>query len=101
MSERDVVEFIIIPPLARRHEIVQAKERMEDYLSRRFPKHIFRVSPFAVVDDEDLFCVLPIMNFLGDDGKAYMCNDPGRWLMREIAQACEEFDANGSISCAA
>ncbi|MDM9644499.1 hypothetical protein [Rhizobium sp. S163] len=93
--EREVLEFIIVPPFEHRAAATAAKEFFETYLSNRFPGHRFRIGPFAPVGDDDDFCVLPIMNFLGDDGKSYMCNQPKRWLLQEIADACREFDVAG------
>lgn len=99
--EREVLEFIIVPPFEKRVAVAAAKERFEDYLGRRFPGYTFKVGPFAPVGDAEEFCVLPLMNFLGDDGKSYMCDEPKRWFVREIADACLEFDLVGSRHCAA
>ncbi|GAA4180442.1 hypothetical protein [Shinella granuli] len=99
--EQEVLEFIIVPPYARRSEIFAAKERMEAYLGNRFPGYSFRLARLGPVGDDDDFCVLPIMNFLGDDGRSYMCAPPKLWFMAEIAAACREFDAAGRRSFAA
>lgn len=98
---REVLEFIIVPPYEQRAAVAAAKERFEDYLARRFPGFKFRVGPFAPVGDDEMFCVLPIMNFLGEGGKSYMCEEPSRWFMRDIAQACSDFDLTGWRSFAA
>lgn len=98
---KEVLEFIIVPPYEQRAAVAAAKERLENFLSHRFPGYSFRVGPFAPVGDEDRFCVLPIMNFVGDDGKSYMCEEPKRWLLQEIAYTCNEFDLNGKRSFAA
>ncbi|OCJ05286.1 hypothetical protein A6U87_14880 [Rhizobium sp. AC44/96] len=94
-TEKDVLQFVIIPPYEQRAAVAAAKERFEHYLGNRFPGYGFKVGPFAPVGEEDEFCVLPIMNFLGDDGKSYMCNQPKRWLLQEIAAACRQFDLQG------
>lgn len=99
--EREVLEFIIVPPYERRDEIRAAKERMEAYLSNRFPGYSFRVPQFAPVGGDGDFSVIPIMNFPGDDGQSYMCNPPKPWFISEIAAACREFDARGRRSFAA
>ncbi|KAA0684583.1 hypothetical protein DTW90_36055 [Neorhizobium sp. P12A] len=99
--ERDVLEFIIVSPYEQRAAVAAAKERFENYLSNRFPGYGFKVGPFAPVGDEDEFCVLPLMNFLGDDGKSYMCTPPKRWLLQDIANACREFDYKSLRSFAA
>lgn len=99
--EKDVLEFIIVPPYERRHEVLAAKERIEAYLSNRFPGYTFKVPQFAPVGGDDDFMVIPMMNFLGDDGHSYMCNEPKSWFMAEIAAACREFDAKGRRSFAA
>ncbi|MBY5692015.1 hypothetical protein HFO41_24850 [Rhizobium leguminosarum] len=91
-TEREVLEFIIVPPFGQRAAVTAAKERFENYLANRFPGYSFRVGPFAPVGDEDEFSVLPLMNFPGDDGKSYMCTPPKRWLLQDIAQACRDFD---------
>ncbi|SMF65606.1 hypothetical protein SAMN02982989_3381 [Xaviernesmea oryzae] len=99
--DREVLEFIIVPPFDRRHEITNSKERMEHYLGNRFPGYSFKLVAFAPVGDEDDFRVLPVMNFIDGEGISRMCAEPKRWMMVEIAQACHEFDANGRRSCAA
>jgi hypothetical protein len=93
--EREVLEFIIVPPYEKREAVTAAKEQMADYLGRTFPGYSFKVGPFAPVGEEDSFCVLPVMNFLGADGKSYMCEEPRRWFVQEIADACEAFDLHG------
>ncbi|MCW0014871.1 hypothetical protein [Rhizobium sp. BT-226] len=85
------MEFIIVPPFEQRAVVMAAKERFENYLGNRFPGYRFKVGPFAPVGDEEEFSVLPLMNFVGDDGQSYMCAPPHRWLMQEIAHSCREF----------
>jgi hypothetical protein len=99
--ERDVLEFIIVPPFARRAEIHASKERMEAYMGNRFPGYSFKVAQFAPVGDDEEFCILPIMNFAGDDGASYMCVPPKPWFTAEIAAACRVFDQNGKRHFAA
>ncbi|KKZ89030.1 hypothetical protein [Rhizobium phaseoli] len=98
---KEVLSFIIVPPFDRRSAVAAAKDRLENYLSHRFPGYDFKVGPFAPVGDDEAFCVLPIMNFVGDDGKSYMCEPPSRWLLRDIANACRAFDLDGRRSFAA
>ena len=100
-TERDVLEFVIVPPFEKRASIAASKARMEAYLRNRFRGYDFQIAPFAPVGDEDHFCVLPVMNYAGDDGKSYMCVPPQSWFLAEIAQACREFDQKGTKSCAA
>lgn len=99
--ERDVLEFIIVPPYARRSAIFASKERMEAYLRNRFPGYSFKVARLGPVGDDDDFCVIPVMNFLGDDGQSYMCNEPKPWFIAEVRSACREFDLGGRRSFAA
>lgn len=99
--EKEVLEFIIVPPYARRSEIFAAKERMEAYLGNRFQGFSFKVARLGPVGDDDDFCILPVMNFLGDDGRSYMCTPPKPWFVAEIAAACREFDVQGRRSFAA
>lgn len=101
MGNRDVVEFIIVPPFSRRDEIGRARERLQHFLSAKFPGYTFKVPGFVPVGEEDEFTVMPIMNFCGDDGKSYMCTPPKRWFVAEIAAACDEFDRDGRQGCAA
>ncbi len=98
---KEVLSFIIVPPFEQRAAVAAAKERLEKYLSYRFPGYDFKVGPFAPVGEEGAFSVLPIMNFVGDDGKSYMCEQPSRWLLHDIANACRSFDLNGQRSFAA
>lgn len=100
-TEREVLEFIIVPPFEQRAAVAAAKERFESYLANRFPGYSFRIGPFAPVGDEEEFSVLPIMNFPGDDGRSYMCTPPKRWFLQEIADACAGFDLKGKRSFAA
>lgn len=99
--EQDVLEFIIVPPYARRAAVIAAKERMEAYLGNRFPGYGFKVARFAPVGDEEAFCILPVMNFIDSEGVSRMCNAPKLWFVSEIAAACASFDANGRRSFAA
>lgn len=92
---REVLEFVVVPPYERRAAVHTAKEGFEDYLTRRFPGFKFRIGPFAPVGDDEAFCILPIMKFLGEDGKSYMCDEPRRWFVQEIADACEAFPLRG------
>lgn len=98
---KEVLEFIIVPPYERRIEVAAAKERLVDYLGHKFPGYSFKVGPFAPVGDEDLFCVLPVMNFIGADGKGYMCEEPKRWFVQDIADACQALDLRGPSSVSA
>ncbi|MGR9076221.1 hypothetical protein [Rhizobium leguminosarum] len=94
-TEREVLEFIIVPPFEQRAAVAAAKERFERYLGNRFPGYRFKIGPFAPVGDEEGFSVLPVMNFPGDDGKSCMCTPPKRWFLQEIADACRDFDLKG------
>ncbi|QIG70444.1 hypothetical protein EVB88_060 [Rhizobium phage RHph_N28_2] len=100
-TERDVIEFIIVPPFAKRVAVVAAKERLESYLENRFRGYSFRVGSFAPLGDEEEFCVLPLMKFVGDDGRSYMCTSPKKWFLQEISNACREFDFRGTRHFAA
>ncbi len=91
-TERDVIQYIIVPPFEQRDKVIASKERLEHYLDNRFPGNSFKVARFAPIGDDLEFCVLPVMNFVGDDGNSYMCKEPKRWFMTDIAQACREFD---------
>lgn len=100
-TERDVIQYIIVPPFERRSKVIAAKERLEHYLADRFRAYTFRVAAFAPVGEEDSFQVLPVMNFVDDEGKLQMCAKPKSWVIGEIAAACEEFDQCGRRSFAA
>ncbi|TBY54556.1 hypothetical protein E0H59_13820 [Rhizobium leguminosarum bv. viciae] len=100
-TEREVLEFIIVPPFEQRAAVAAAKERFENYLGSRFPGYRFRVGPFAPVGDDEEFSILPVMNFPGDDGRTYMCTPPKRWFVQEIAAACRQFDLKGFRNFAA
>lgn len=99
--ECEVLEFIIVPPFARRAEILAAKERMEAYVGNRFPGYTFKVAQFAPVGDDEEFCVIPIMNFPDEEGVSRMCIPPKPWFVAEIAAACRGFDTLGKRSFAA
>jgi hypothetical protein len=101
MIEREVTEFVVVPPYAERHVVEAAKERMKHYLENRFPGYTFRISEFAPVGDEGDFCVVPMMGYIGDDGKSRWCEEPKRWLVSDIVQACSDFDLKGRRHCAA
>ncbi|MGI8390511.1 hypothetical protein [Brucella anthropi] len=97
---REVLEYIIVPPYERASEVAASAERLKDHLSRKFPGYSFKVSGFVPVGDEDEFCVVPVMNYLSPEGRSLMCEQPSRWFMADIAQACKNFDFTGS-RCAA
>lgn len=99
--DREVLEFVIVPPFEQRAAVAAAKDRLIKYLGYRFQGYSFKIGPFVPVGGEEAFSVLPVMNFIGDDGKTYMCNEPSRWLLREIADACREFSLTGLRSYAA
>jgi hypothetical protein len=92
---KEVLSFIIVPPFDQRAAVAAARERLENYLSLRFLGYDIKVGPFAPVGSDEGFCVLPIMNFVGDDGESYMCEQPSRWLLHDIACACNVFDLGG------
>lgn len=98
---KEVLEFIIVSPFNKRAEVGAARERLENWLGHRFPGYVFKVGSAVPVGDDDAFTVLPVMNFVGDDGKSYMCEQPSRWLLREIGSACDAFDLKGKRSFAA
>ncbi|MBX5021188.1 hypothetical protein [Rhizobium lentis] len=98
---KEVLSFIIVPPFDQREVVEAAKDRLVNYLSHRFPGYDFKVGPFAPIGDDEAFCVLPIMNFVGDDGKSYICDPTQRWLLQEIAHTCNEFDFKGRRNYAA
>lgn len=99
--EKEVLEFIIVPPYARRSDIFAAKERMEAYLGNRFPGYSFKIARLGPVGDDEDFCILPVMNFIDGEGVSRMCNAPKPWLVAEIGAACREFDTGGKRSFAA
>jgi hypothetical protein len=92
MNEREVTEFIIVPPYNDRDAICRAKERFTAFLAARFPGYAFKVVPVAPVDDEEDFTVIPVMNFVDDEGRMQMCVYPKLWLMADIGRTCQEFD---------
>lgn len=98
---KEVLEFIIVPPYEDREKVAEAKDRLEDYLSRKFPGYKFRVSGFVPIGDDEDFAIVPIMNYLGEDGKAYMCSQPKAWFMTDILRACRDFHEGRAVSFAA
>lgn len=98
MDCRDVTEFIVVSPVARRSEIWAAKERFTDHLRRQFPGYSFRIARIAPVDTGECFGVYPVMNFVGADNQAFMCNEPPSWLLGEIRMACQAFDLRKSFA---
>ncbi|MDW9770416.1 hypothetical protein BMJ34_13335 [Sinorhizobium medicae] len=92
MDCKDVTEFIVVPPVTLRADIWAAKERFADALSRQFPGYSFRIARIAPVDTGECFGVYPVMNFVGADNQAFMCNEPPSWLLGEIRMACQAFD---------
>lgn len=88
---KEVLEFVIVPPYEQQAAIGAAKEGFEHYLANRFPGFTFKLGPFAPVGDDEEFHVLPVMNFVGDDGNGRICDPPKRWFMAEIVDACRQF----------
>ncbi|RVO78958.1 hypothetical protein CN084_11710 [Sinorhizobium medicae] len=98
MDCKDVTEFIVVPPVALRADIWAAKERFADTLSRQFPGYSFRIARIAPVDTGECFGVYPVMNFVGADKQAFLCNEPPSWLLGEIRMACQAFDLRKSFA---
>lgn len=98
MDCKDVTEFIVVPPVALRADIWAAKERFADTLSRQFPGYSFRIARIGPVDTGEFFGVYPVMNFVGADNQAFMCNEPPSWLLGEIRMACQAFDFRKSFA---
>ncbi len=90
----EVLQFVIVPPYHKRDQVAAAEKRFAEFLSRRFRGYDFRIAGFAPVGDADdeEFHVLPVMNFIDDQGQSRMCAEPRRWVIAEIASACQEFD---------
>ncbi|MGR9476971.1 hypothetical protein [Rhizobium leguminosarum] len=96
--EREVLEFVIVPPYNERDAICRAKERFTSYLIERFPGYDFKVVPVAPVDDGEDFNVIPVMSFIDDEGRMRLCVYPKLWFMAAIARACAEFDVGEARS---
>lgn len=96
MSEREVLEFVIVPPYPKRHAIAASEAHFSDFLKRRFRGYSFRVAGVAPVgsDDDDSFHVIPVMSFTDDAGVMRMCEPPQSWIIAEISEACRQFSAN-------
>jgi hypothetical protein len=99
--EQEVLEFIIVPPYVRRAAVSASKERIEAYLSNRFPGYGFKLARLGPVGDDDDFCVIPVMGFIDGDAVSRMCQPPKPWFVSEISAACREFDKAGKRSFAA
>ncbi len=94
MTSAEVLEFVIVPPYHQRDKVAAAAKSFSEFLRRRFRGYSFSVCGFAPVghpDDEEYY-VLPVMNFIDDEGCSRMCAPPQAWLISEIATACREFD---------
>ncbi len=89
--EREVLEFIIVPPFNERASIYNDREKLSGFLRTKFPGYAFTVVAVAPVDDEDEFNVIPVMSFLDDEGRMRMCVYPSLLLMGAIARECETF----------
>ncbi|WP_026616406.1 hypothetical protein [Ensifer aridi] len=98
MDSKDVTEFIVVPPEVKRSEVWAVRERFLDYLRQQFAGYSFRVACIAPVDIGESFGVYPVMNFIGPDNQSFMCNEPPRWLLGEIREACYEFDLRKSFA---
>lgn len=88
--EQEVSEFIIVAPARLRPSLEGARDAALDYLRRQFPGYTFHISPVSPLDHDD-YLVLPVMNFVADDGKSHMCNPPSYMLKAAIADAIANF----------
>lgn len=86
-----VSQFVIVPPAGRSRELLRCQELFKTYLMRRFPRYSFDVAMVAVLEDDDHFVVIPIMNYVTPDGDSYMCQPPSRSTIAEISEACASF----------
>lgn len=93
MTQQEVSQFIIVPPLSRRDAIVRSRGALADYLAGQFPQYSFDVAAIAPVQDEEDFGIIPIMNFVTPDGDSFTCKQPPRWIFGEIVTACWRFDS--------
>jgi len=93
-TEREVLEFVIVPPYNDRRAIFEARERLSCFLQQKFPGYTFTIVAVAPVDDEDEFNVVPVMSFVDDTGRMRMCIYPKIMFMADIAAACRTFDKN-------
>ncbi len=91
MNMREVTEFVIVPPHEAQRDITAQKDRFRAYLERHFPGYAFSIAPMAPVDSARSFAILPVMNFIDDENRMRMCEQPSQWLVSEIANACGRF----------
>lgn len=97
----EVLKFIVVPPFDDREKVAAVKERLETHLARKFPGYSFKVSGFVPIGNDDDFSIVPLMNYLDDQGKSRMCAPPKRWLLGEIAEECRAFNDGRAQSFAA
>lgn len=91
MINKEVTEFIVVPPYERTAEVLRSKDRFKDYLARKFPGYVFNIVDFSPVGEDEDFHIIPSMMFMLPDGNLEMCEKPPRWLLREMASACQDF----------
>lgn len=101
MTQREVSHFLVVPPMKRLDEFVNCRDRLADWLGKRYPRYTFEVAGLAPIQDDERFVIIPIMNYVSPDGDSLMCAQPQAWLMNEIARACDEFRPDKLVSFAA
>lgn len=100
MKQTEVLEFVVVPPYHKRHEIAASEASFTDFLRRRFRGYTFKIAGIAPVGDEDAYHAIPIMNFTDDEGNMRMCEPVQPWVLREIEDACTEFAGNKKLHLA-
>ncbi|MGO4641679.1 hypothetical protein AB4Z43_24880 [Mesorhizobium sp. 2RAF45] len=96
--QEEVKQFIIVAPASRKNEIALCRERLADYLARRFPRYAFDIAKLAPVQDEDHFIPIPIMSYRSPDGDNLICKPVDKWVVSEIAEACADFKPSVTLS---
>lgn len=94
MKNAEVLEFVVVPPYHLRHSVAASEASFTDFLKRRFGGYSFRVAGVAPVGDDDVFHVIPVMNFRDDEGNMRMCEPVQPWILSEIEAACGEFTSS-------
>ncbi|MFK4826022.1 hypothetical protein ACI0FM_14720 [Paenochrobactrum sp. BZR 588] len=89
---KPVTTFMIMPPQELSDAIKASKERLEAHLAVEFTGYEFKVIEPNEAFDGLEFIVLPLMNYIDDNGDSRLCDKPDSYLLEEIYTVCRGFN---------
>ena len=98
--QREVQQFAIMAPAARRAVFIAAGERFEEWMCSAFPgKDFLLVEPARGICEEGETLVVPVMGSVGDNfGDSRICRPADPREVQAIADRVAAFDATAGVN---